>query len=123
MIKNWQPCSRIYADHGGHDHDNQIHHIGSTVVTKADANAKTVYVTQTQIRQEKRKMHRKFSLSSKWKHRGRASNSSSSGQMGRAFRKNHWLKPASMRPIVVARLDELLLDCREGDKTHTGACW
>jgi 2',3'-cyclic-nucleotide 2'-phosphodiesterase (5'-nucleotidase family) len=29
---------------GGHDHNNQIHKIGTTTVAKADANAKTVYV-------------------------------------------------------------------------------
>lgn len=29
---------------GGHDHDNMIHQVGSTRITKADANAKTVYV-------------------------------------------------------------------------------
>ncbi|MEO6760275.1 MAG: metallophosphoesterase, partial [Saprospiraceae bacterium] len=29
---------------GGHDHDNQIHHVGKTTIAKADANAKTVYV-------------------------------------------------------------------------------
>ncbi|MCB9307384.1 MAG: 5'-nucleotidase C-terminal domain-containing protein [Lewinellaceae bacterium] len=29
---------------GGHDHDNQIHRVGNSVVAKADANAKTVYV-------------------------------------------------------------------------------
>ncbi len=29
---------------GGHDHDNQIHKIGNSIVAKADANAKTVYV-------------------------------------------------------------------------------
>jgi len=29
---------------GGHEHDNQIHKVGGTVITKADANAKTVYV-------------------------------------------------------------------------------
>ena len=29
---------------GGHDHDNQIHKVGNSVVAKADANARTVYV-------------------------------------------------------------------------------
>ena len=29
---------------GGHDHDNQLHKVGKSTVTKADANAKTVYV-------------------------------------------------------------------------------
>jgi len=29
---------------GGHDHDNMIHRVGNTVVAKADANARTVYV-------------------------------------------------------------------------------
>ncbi|MBK8921371.1 MAG: bifunctional metallophosphatase/5'-nucleotidase [Saprospirales bacterium] len=29
---------------GGHDHDNMIHRVGKTVVAKADANARTVYV-------------------------------------------------------------------------------
>ncbi len=29
---------------GGHDHENQIHKVGTSVITKADANAKTVYV-------------------------------------------------------------------------------
>ena len=29
---------------GGHDHDHMIHTIGQTVITKADANAKTVYL-------------------------------------------------------------------------------
>jgi 2',3'-cyclic-nucleotide 2'-phosphodiesterase (5'-nucleotidase family) len=29
---------------GGHDHDNQRHVVGNTVVAKADANAKTVYI-------------------------------------------------------------------------------
>ncbi len=29
---------------GGHDHDNMKHMVGSTVVAKADANAKTAYV-------------------------------------------------------------------------------
>ena len=29
---------------GGHDHENQIHPVGKSVVAKADANAKTVYV-------------------------------------------------------------------------------
>ncbi len=29
---------------GGHEHNNQIHKIGTTVITKADDNAKTVYV-------------------------------------------------------------------------------
>jgi 2',3'-cyclic-nucleotide 2'-phosphodiesterase (5'-nucleotidase family) len=29
---------------GGHDHDNQLHKVGASVITKADANAKTVYI-------------------------------------------------------------------------------
>lgn len=29
---------------GGHDHENMMHKIGTTVITKADANAKTVYI-------------------------------------------------------------------------------
>lgn len=29
---------------GGHDHENQIHRVGNSVVAKADANARTVYV-------------------------------------------------------------------------------
>jgi len=29
---------------GGHDHDNMIHTVGNTRITKADANAKTIYV-------------------------------------------------------------------------------
>ncbi|MEM7102668.1 MAG: bifunctional metallophosphatase/5'-nucleotidase [Bacteroidota bacterium] len=29
---------------GGHDHDNMIHKVGNTIVAKADANAKTVYI-------------------------------------------------------------------------------
>ncbi len=38
---------------GGHEHENQIHKIGTTVITKADANAKTVYVHT--LRYDKRK--------------------------------------------------------------------
>ncbi|MBP6812567.1 MAG: bifunctional metallophosphatase/5'-nucleotidase [Saprospiraceae bacterium] len=29
---------------GGHEHENQLHKVGTTVITKADANAKTVYI-------------------------------------------------------------------------------
>lgn len=29
---------------GGHDHDNMFHHIGPSIVAKADANVKTVYI-------------------------------------------------------------------------------
>lgn len=38
---------------GGHEHENQIHKVGNTVITKADANAKTVYVHT--LRYDKRK--------------------------------------------------------------------
>lgn len=38
---------------GGHEHENQIHKVGSTVITKADANAKTVYIHT--LRYDKRK--------------------------------------------------------------------
>ncbi|MBL7782216.1 MAG: bifunctional metallophosphatase/5'-nucleotidase [Saprospiraceae bacterium] len=39
---------------GGHDHDNQIHKIGNSIVAKADANAKTVYVHTLRYDKNKR---------------------------------------------------------------------
>jgi 2',3'-cyclic-nucleotide 2'-phosphodiesterase (5'-nucleotidase family) len=39
---------------GGHEHENQLHRLGTTVVAKADANAKTVYVHTLRYDKKKR---------------------------------------------------------------------
>lgn len=40
---------------GGHDHDNMLHRVGESRVTKADANARTVYVHTLRYDKNKRK--------------------------------------------------------------------
>lgn len=38
---------------GGHDHNNMIEHVGSTTITKADANAKSVYIHRIKYNRKK----------------------------------------------------------------------
>jgi 2',3'-cyclic-nucleotide 2'-phosphodiesterase (5'-nucleotidase family) len=47
---------------GGHDHDNMIHQKGNVVITKADANAKTVYVHRFRYNKNTRETDLKSSL-------------------------------------------------------------
>ena len=105
---------------GGHDHDNQIHHIGSTVVTKADANAKTVYVHKLKYDKKKGKCTVNSSL--------KVVNGSIEDEQATAAVVAKWegiqeksLAEAGIHASnVVAKLDEPL-DCREGVIRHTQA--
>jgi 5'-nucleotidase len=47
---------------GGHDHDHQDHYVENTIITKADANAKTVYIHRCRFDPNSKMVHIRSSL-------------------------------------------------------------
>lgn len=97
---------------GGHEHENQLHKVGATVITKADANAKTVYVHTLRYDKKKGVCTVKSELR-------KVDNNIADGPNTAAVVakwekiKNESLLAAGINPTnVVAKLDKPL-DCRE----------
>ena len=105
---------------GGHDHDNMIHKVGKTVVAKADANARTVYVHRllfdkktgkTTVKSELRQINGSipdepatFSVVGKWERI-----------------QNEVLQAAGIDPNKVVKVLKTPLDCREATVRHEQA--
>jgi 5'-nucleotidase / UDP-sugar diphosphatase len=97
---------------GGHEHENQIHKIGTTVITKADANAKTVYIHTLRYDKKKGTCTVKSELR---KVDSNIPNEPNTAAIVAKWEKikNESLISAGINPTnVVAKLDKPL-DCRE----------
>ncbi len=105
---------------GGHDHDNMLHRVGASVVAKADANARTVYVHTLVYDKKKRTATVKSEL--------RRIDGSIPNEPATATVVNKWerIKEASLSSAgfdatkMVAVLTEPL-DCREATVRHIQA--